>query len=232
MSVKASGLVWDLECPKEYNGIMFRPSHKFVLAAYADHADHHGKNIWPSVPTIAKKTGFDERSVQRLTNDLQAMGLLVEDGQGPRGTNKWYLPYDEGGGRVSPRQAVTGDKSEDSLGDIPSGDIPSGDSVPPELKEQNPPLTETEDSLQTIWSSVIEQTKPKTPGVSFDAYVRGSKPVRFHGNALIVQVPSADAREWLEDRFRSSAERALVGITNQGNVTVEFVVAQREPDHD
>jgi hypothetical protein len=226
MSVKAMGLVWDLECPKKYNGLMFRPSHKFVLLAYADHADHNGKNIWPAVPTIARKTGFDDRSVQRLTNDLDVMGLLVEDGQGPRGTNKWYLPYDEGGGRLSPRQTVTGDKSEDSLGDIPSGDIPSGDSVPPELKEPEPSLSEEEEILQKIWSSVIEQIQPKTPGASFDDYARGARVLRFHGNTLTVQAPNANAREWLEDRIQSSAERALVGIMNLGDVTVEFVVPE------
>ena len=138
MSSKASGLVWDLECPKEYSEVSFRPSHKFVLLAYADHANHEGGNIWPAVKTISRKTGLDERTVQRLTNDLESIGLLVEDGKGPKGTNKWYLPYDDGGWHPAPLSPRRGDKDENSLGDIPSGDIPSGGTVPPELKEPEP----------------------------------------------------------------------------------------------
>jgi len=154
MSSKASGLVWDLECPKKYGEILFRPMHKYILAAYADHANHEGKNIWPAVKTVSKKTGLDERTVQRLTNDLEAIGLLVEDGQGPRGTNKWYLPYDDRGWQVAPPSNCQGDKSEDSLGDIPSGDIPSGGRLPPELKEPEPDINNSEekDSLMEIIS--------------------------------------------------------------------------------
>src|SRR5512138_2854074 len=135
MSVKAMSLVWDFKCPQIIGGIQYRPSHKFTLLAYADHADHQGKNMWPSVPTIARKTGYEERSVQRLTNDLEAMGLLIEHGQGPRGTNKWALPFTERGDSLSPRPLVTGDIDAKSLGDSASGDIPSGDPESPELKE-------------------------------------------------------------------------------------------------
>jgi len=81
------GLVWDLDLPS---------NEKFILLAYADHADHEGRNIYPAVATIARKTGYSERSVQSLTRSLQERGLLVEDGKGPKGTNKWR--YASGGG--------------------------------------------------------------------------------------------------------------------------------------
>ena len=133
MSVKAMSLVWDMPCPETFNNLAFKPSHKYTLIAYADHADHLGRNIYPAVPTIAKKTGLDERTIQRLTKDLNDMGLLVDDGQGPRGTKRWKLPYDEGGDNLSPVTNCRGDKSKKSLGDIPSGDIPSGDNLSPKL---------------------------------------------------------------------------------------------------
>ena len=138
MSVKAQALVWELECPKEVNGVNFKPSHKFVLIAYADHADHNGKNIYPAVATIAKKTGLDDRTVQRLTRDLNTCGLLVDDGMGPRGTNRWSLPYSAGGDKLTPLTNCQGDKNQESLGDIPSGDIPSGDKLTPELNKPEP----------------------------------------------------------------------------------------------
>lgn len=83
MSVKAIGFVFDLE------GL--DPTDKFVLLAYVDHADHDGKNIYPAVNKIAKKTGYTRRTVQRSTKELERLGLLMPEGKGPRGTNKWKL---------------------------------------------------------------------------------------------------------------------------------------------
>jgi len=139
MSVRAQSLVWELKCPDKINGIDFRPSHKYVLIKYADHADHEGRNIYPAVETVSKKTGLDHRTVQRLTRDMENCGLLVKDGQGPKGTNRWYLPYDsEGGWHYVTPAACQGDNDDKSLGDIPSGDIPSGDTTPPELINHEP----------------------------------------------------------------------------------------------
>jgi DnaA-like protein/helix-turn-helix protein len=227
MSVKAMSLVWDFKCPQLINGIQFRPSHKFTLLAYADHADHLGKNIWPAVPTIARKTGFEDRSVQRLTNDLEAMGLLIEDGQGPRGTNKWCLPFSDRGDSLSPRQAVTGDKRGKSLGDSASGDIPSGDTESPELKEPEPNLNIKEIPEQRFWEMALDQLKMDMPRTSFDSYVRDTRVARYEGNVLEIAVPNAYTRDWLESRLQSTVERLLVGILN-ASVSVAFVVGEVE----
>jgi len=58
MSVKAMAWVWDQDIPRD---------EKFLLLAYADHADHEGNNIFPAIDTIVKKTGYSRRSVQRIT---------------------------------------------------------------------------------------------------------------------------------------------------------------------
>lgn len=126
MSVKAMGKVWDTDLPS---------NKKFVLLAYADHAHHDGTNIYPAIETIAEKTGYHERSVQRITRELEAEGYLVPDGQGPKGTNKWYIPYSDQGDKIAPLTDHT------EMGDIPSGDIPSGDKIAPESEQPsiNPP---------------------------------------------------------------------------------------------
>ena len=92
MSVKMSGMVWDLKVDKD---------EKLVMLAYADHADHNGFSIFPAVSTVAEKTGYSERSVQRITRILEEKGYLIPDGQGPKGTNKWRIPH-EGGAILSP----------------------------------------------------------------------------------------------------------------------------------
>jgi DnaD/phage-associated family protein len=122
MSVKIMGMVWDLTLD---------PNKKFVLLAYADHANHDGGNIWPAVETIVHKTGYHERSVQRVTRSLQVLGYLVDDGKGPKGTNKWRIPLNNGGDKIAPLANDT-----KSLGDIPSGGIlPPDSTVKPSEEE-------------------------------------------------------------------------------------------------
>lgn len=91
MSVKVMGMVWDLDIPSE---------EKFVLMAYADHADHNGGSIYPAVKTIADKTGKCERSVQYITKYLEDKGYLIRDGSGDRGTKRWRIPIY--GGQIVP----------------------------------------------------------------------------------------------------------------------------------
>lgn len=227
MSVKAMTLVWDLKCPQLINGIQFRPSHKFTLLAYADHADHLGKNIWPAVPTIARKTGFEDRSVQRLTNDLESMGLLIEDGKGPKGTNKWALPFSDKGDCLSPRQSVTGDIDDESLGDSALGDISSGDSVSPELKEPEPDKEINKDMNQKIWDRVL-QALPRDPrNAAFVARIRQAQFSCYDGNTLTVRATDRETCEWLEDRAGRTIEQLLLGIVGKP-VSVSFSVEVTE----
>ena len=69
MSAKASGRVWDLDLPH---------NKRLVLLAMADHADHEGRNIYPSTDLIAWKTGYSFRQVQRVIDTLIVDGILVE----------------------------------------------------------------------------------------------------------------------------------------------------------
>ena len=71
------------------------PQDRLVLLAYVDHADEDGCNIYPAVATVATKTGYSERTIQRRTRNLEEAGLLIPDGNvyldKTRGTglNKW-----------------------------------------------------------------------------------------------------------------------------------------------
>jgi hypothetical protein len=68
MSAKISGLVWELE---------LAPMDKFVLLAYADHADHLGHNVRPSLKLICRKTRLKERAVQYVVQRLRAAGYMI-----------------------------------------------------------------------------------------------------------------------------------------------------------
>ena len=68
MSVKMMGLIWDADLPRE---------EKYILLAYADHADHEGNNIYPGLKLIAWKTGYEPRQVRRVTKVLVDKKYLI-----------------------------------------------------------------------------------------------------------------------------------------------------------
>lgn len=206
MSVKAMSLVWDMPCPSTINGLEFKPGHKFVLLAYADHADHHGKNIYPAVVTVAKKTGYDERTVQRLTHDLEKMLVLLHDGQGPRGTNRFYLPFSARGDKLSPLTNCQGDKSEKSLGDIPSGDIPSGDNLSPELKELNLNNLIKSNNMIPFWDDIKNKLKGVFPKAKFETWISDTEPMGYQDDILVIAVRNSYARDWMIKNVKNQAQ--------------------------
>lgn len=85
MSVKTMGRVWDLQLPT---------SKKFLLLAMADHADHDHGNIWPSIDTLSRKTGYTDRHIRRLIKELKNDDkLLVKTGVHSSGTNIYRIDF-------------------------------------------------------------------------------------------------------------------------------------------
>jgi DnaD/phage-associated family protein len=101
MSGLVMGLVWEQPITEGFG----RPE-KYILLAYADHADQNGRSIYPSVELVSKKTGYEERSVQAITRNLEKSGFLLPDGMGPNGTNRWRIPLErteKGGAKITPQ---------------------------------------------------------------------------------------------------------------------------------
>lgn len=69
-------------------------SMKAIALAYADHAHDDGSHIYPSVDYVAWKTGFSRRSVQVITSQLVEVGVLVCDGKGNKGTNRYRMLFE------------------------------------------------------------------------------------------------------------------------------------------
>src|SRR5690606_17790005 len=53
------------------------PQLKAVAIALADHAEHDGTKVYPSVKVLAEKTELCERTVQYKLRELESCGLLV-----------------------------------------------------------------------------------------------------------------------------------------------------------
>lgn len=107
------GGVWELDLD---------PAKKLVLLAMADHADHEGRNVHPSLPLIAWKTGYSPRQVQRIVHELTDAGILEiqEVGTG-RGKPTHYRISLEKGVKMSP--FVRGKGCQDVAVSPEKGDI-------------------------------------------------------------------------------------------------------------
>lgn len=81
MSVKVMGLVWDSE---------LKPSHKLVLLAYADAAEHDGSDIWPGWERMCEMTSYSRSQVARITAELIDVGVLVQVSKGHTGKRASY----------------------------------------------------------------------------------------------------------------------------------------------
>ena len=102
MSVKIMGGVWELDLPR---------GEALVLLALADHADHLGNSVYPSVGLVAWKTGLSERHTQRLMRGLEKKGILVRVRfrEGGRGHTTHYRIDLEKTQRKSPYEPQKGD---------------------------------------------------------------------------------------------------------------------------
>jgi len=160
MSAIMTGLVWELPI----QGGFGRPE-KYILLAYADHADQNGTSIFPSIELISKKTGYEERSVQAVTRRLEEMGYLVPDGAGPRGTNRWRIPLHrmpDGGAKIAPLPIIEQPAGEPP--DMAGGAIfapvqpaaPEG-IAPEEIAPEPSVVVKTKEEEGTGWKNIFSQ---------------------------------------------------------------------------
>ena len=185
MSVKIMGLVWDLDLPQ---------NEKFVLLAYADHADHNGDNMFPGVALIAKKTGYSERSIQRTTRTLEDKGYLVANGKGPQGTNKWkYGGGDILSGVTNEAEGVTFE-TEKTTPVSPGGDITVSPEPSLTIKEPSlePPAPDN-DNLIIAYEQNIGMVTPMISDRLKDA--EDDYPLSWILEAIEIAV-SANVRKW------------------------------------
>jgi len=128
MSVKVMGWVWDQDLPQ---------NEKFVLLAHADHADHDGNNVFPSVDLVARKTGYSSRSVQRIVKRLVEKGYLIPVGVGPNATNKYKIPVPVGGDNLTPPGVTSAAEGVTPVSPEPSVNRQPKPLTPPPPKGRN-----------------------------------------------------------------------------------------------
>lgn len=69
MSIKIMGEVWECDLPT---------NELIVLLSLADHADHAGENVFPTIALTAWKTGYSCSQVQRIVSQLVKREILIK----------------------------------------------------------------------------------------------------------------------------------------------------------
>jgi DnaD/phage-associated family protein len=159
MSVKAMGMVWELDLSQR---------DLIVLLALADHADHFGGNVYPSLGLIAWKVGVSERTVQRSVSKLVKMGVL-ESQPRPGKTTVYVLKLDRCPKKQpyladNPRQSATPDKLSPLTHQPKSVRGTPDTAVSPEPSIDNHPTT-------TTAAGAVKDPEPERPTV-FAEYER------------------------------------------------------------
>jgi hypothetical protein len=152
MSVTAMAWVWRQN---------LTPAAKIVLLAIADHADDDGGNAYPSKGTLALKTGYSERQVIRIVNELTDGGWLVEEHRQVAGIPadrmpKVYRIVMQRGDNVSPRLPLDGVTSGTLRGDIRDVDGVTSVSPKPSKEPSKNLAPSAARKVDPLWDAVVD----------------------------------------------------------------------------
>jgi hypothetical protein len=167
LSARASGQVWKLSRHKG--------SELLVLLAIADNAKDDGRDAWPGIPELARKTRLTERNIQLVLRKLEKSGeLVIERNAGPNRANLYHIilngenispsngekiaPSD--GEEISPVKSFQGEIQRTQMvkSSVPTSQIPPK----PPYKEELIKLTVKEPSVGT------RATKPRETLAAFE----------------------------------------------------------------
>jgi DnaD/phage-associated family protein len=204
-------------------------SQKAIALSYADHAHDDGSHIYPSVAYTAWKTGYSERSVQRITKDLVKNKIIIPDGKGEKGTNRYKMIFEN----LPQREPFQG-------GDILTGGVTTttggvttttfrGDTVSPKplVNHKEPSLLNLSGDFAAVVSAYENNIAPITPIMSETI----QEALDEFGAEDIVEAiglaVKADVRKWayvngILKRWRKNGKqkRNIVKVENGGGMYV------------
>lgn len=143
------GAIWDLE---------LTAPQRLVMLAMADHAEHDGTSIFPSIGKIAWKTGYSEKQTRRIINGLVKLELLSRERRD--GYTNMYAIHIEKGVKKLPYDGSKRDPSQNVTPPTAMTGDPSHSYVPPTPPIAMSPESSFQPSLNH--SGADEQRKAKT----------------------------------------------------------------------
>jgi chromosomal replication initiator protein len=84
-------------------------------------------------------------------------------------------------------------------------------------------------NAERIWDAALGQLQLEMPRAAFDTWVRDAELLTHEDGTFIIGVQNAYARDWLEDRLRSTVTRVLSSVTGRSS-EVRFIVWHGEQE--
>ena len=189
------------------------PGARATLTSLYHLADHEDLQCWPSVPTLARLTGYTERHVYACLRVLEDRCLILREVQTVKKTNRYRLTAPETWGQITPELEI-----------IPSL-IPT--SSPPELGI-TPPLNcgSPEENTGGDTEETMEEVQATPGGISFwpEAIVIPEEIQPENISADVALFPSPEHEFTIED-VNVKAEEFL------STIQVEFETMDALVDH-
>lgn len=83
------------------------------------------------------------------------------------------------------------------------------------------------DNLESIWQKTLESISSFLSKPSFETWLKPTKPIKFEGNILTIEVPNDFARDWLETRYSPLLLTTIKELLDE-DVELKFVTPDRE----
>lgn len=200
MSVKVMGKVWELDLP--HNQLL-------VLLSLADHADHEGNNVYPSLGLTAWKTGYSIQQVRRVMRELEKSGVLIAITR-KAGTKTKYR-IDTSAGKVKPDYTPSKMSPVTKSNDHPLHFVTSTPYIPPDDSTGiNHPLEPSSNLSSDDDAQVSKSEKPKKerqPNAIFDAVALGSFQLTQVNGDKTLGARIGKIVAWLKGQENVTAER-------------------------
>jgi chromosomal replication initiator protein len=86
-------------------------------------------------------------------------------------------------------------------------------------------------NAERLWQATLGQLQMEMPRASYDTWVRDAELLTYEDGEFVIGVQNAYARDWLDDRLRSTVKRILTGFLGR-STEVRFVVWQENRDEE
>ena len=191
MSIQLMSAVFKYDMPplKTKGGDTVMPSTaKFILLALADHANDDGEHIYPSLTTIAFKTGFSRQTVITCLDCLECGGFIIRLGTSQKGTNEYCIipkslevvkSLDQGSQATLPE--VVKPLDQGSQATLPESSVNHTEIInetTPAIFEEKPRRGTDEwkkEQEKKLWESILSQGK--NGGFDLDTYPEDTRPI-------------------------------------------------------
>jgi chromosomal replication initiator protein len=83
--------------------------------------------------------------------------------------------------------------------------------------------------MMAIWNQVLEGLARKVNRQSYDHWLRPLRPIAYHNNTILIEVPNNFTRDWLMERYALQMKQSLEQLAGH-EVALKFVLSNEVPE--